>query len=195
MLKRIFALSDGGAKDLKKGIAATAIYNILLMVPVGIMMMLVLEMLTGIDTGVFKTDFGVGGFIALTLIMYVIIFISQWIQYDKTYTVAYEESANRRLTLAEKIRKLPLSFFGEKNLADLTTTMMGDCTALERTFSNAIPLMLGTLTMFAISAVCLIVIDWRMGLCILAPVPVAALIVIYARKAQQKAEAANMEAK
>lgn len=195
MLKRIFALSDGGAKDLKKGIAATAIYNILLMVPVGIMMMLVLEMLTGIDTGVFKTDFGVGGFIALTLIMYVIIFISQWIQYDKTYTVAYEESANRRLTLAEKIRKLPLSFFGEKNLADLTTTMMGDCTALERTFSNAIPLMLGTLVMFAISAVCLIVIDWRMGLCILAPVPVAALIVIYARKAQQKAEAANMDAK
>lgn len=195
MLKRIFALSDGGAKDLKKGIAATAIYNILLMVPVGIMMMLVLEMLTGIDTGVFKTDFGVGGFIALTLIMYVIIFISQWIQYDKTYTVAYEESANRRFTLAEKIRKLPLSFFGEKNLADLTTTMMGDCTALERTFSNAIPLMLGTLTMFAISAVCLIVIDWRMGLCILAPVPVAALIVIYARKAQQKAEAANMDAK
>ena len=195
MLKRIFALSDGGAKDLKKGIAATAIYNILLMVPVGIMMMLVLEMLTGIDTGVFKTDFGVGGFIAITLIMYVIIFISQWIQYDKTYTVAYEESANRRLTLAEKIRKLPLSFFGEKNLADLTTTMMGDCTALERTFSNAIPLMLGTLTMFAISAVCLIVIDWRMGLCILAPVPVAALIVIYARKAQQKAEAANMDAK
>ena len=73
--------------------------------------------------------------------------------------------------------------------------MMGDCTALERTFSNAIPLMLGTLTMFAISAVCLIVIDWRMGLCILAPVPVAALIVIYARKAQQKAEAANMDAK
>lgn len=195
MLKRIFALSDGGAKDLKKGIAATAIYNIILMVPVGIMMMLVLEMLTGIDTGVFKTDFGVGGFIALTLIMYVIIFISQWIQYDKTYTVAYEESANRRLTLAEKIRKLPLSFFGEKNLADLTTTMMGDCTALERTFSNAIPLMLGTLTMFVISAVCLIVIDWRMGLCILAPVPVAALIVIYARKAQQKAEAANMDAK
>lgn len=195
MLKRIFALSDGGAKDLKKGIAATAIYNILLMFPVGIMMLLVLEMLTGIDTGVFETDFEVGGFIALTLIMYVIIFISQWIQYDKTYTVAYEESANRRLTLAEKIRKLPLSFFGEKNLADLTTTMMGDCTALERTFSNAIPLMLGTLTMFAISAVCLIVIDWRMGICILAPVPVAAFIIILARKAQQKAEAVNMDAK
>ncbi|MCR5195029.1 MAG: ABC transporter ATP-binding protein/permease [Pseudobutyrivibrio sp.] len=195
MLKRIFALSDGGAKDLKKGIAATAIYNILRMIPVGIMMMLVLEMLTGIDTGVFKTDFGVGGFVALTIVMYVIIFISQWIQYDKTYTVAYEESANRRLTLAEKIRRLPLSFFGEKNLSDLTTTMMGDCTALERTFSNAIPLMLGTLVMFAISAVCLIVIDWRMGLCVLAPVPVAALIVIFARKAQQKAEAANMDAK
>ena len=195
MLKRIFALSDGGAKDLKKGITATAIYNILLMVPVGIMMMLVLEMLTGIDTGIFKTDFGVGGFIALSLAMYVIIFISQWIQYDKTYTVAYEESANRRLTLAEKIRKLPLSFFGEKNLSDLTTTMMGDCTALERTFSNAIPLLLGTLVMFAVSAICLIVIDWRMGLCILAPVPVAALIVILARKAQQKAEAANMDAK
>ncbi len=195
MLRKIFALSEGGAKDLRKGILATAIYNILLMFPVGIMMLLVLEMLTGIDTGLFESRFGVGGFVALSIVMYLVIFISQWIQYDKTYTVAYEESANRRLALAEKIRRLPLSFFGEKNLADLTTTMMGDCTALERTFSNAIPLMLGTLVMFLISAICLIAIDWRMGLCILAPVPVAALIVLLARKAQQKAEAANMDAK
>nr|MCR4934221.1 ABC transporter ATP-binding protein/permease [Lachnospiraceae bacterium] len=195
MLKKIFALSDSGAKDLRKGIIATMIYNILLMVPVGLMMLLVLEMLTGIKTGIFDSKFGVGGFIALSVAMYVIIFLSQWIQYDKTYTVAYEESANRRITLAEKIRKLPLSFFGEKNLADLTTTIMGDCTALERTFSNAIPLMFGTLFMFAISAVCLIVIDYRMGLCILIPVPVAVAIIILARKAQKKAEEANIDAK
>ena len=195
MLKRVFALSDSGAGDLRKGIIATTIYNILLMVPSGLLVMLVLEMLTGIKTGIFEPDFGVGGFIALSAVMYAVIFLSQWIQYDKTYTVAYEESANRRITLAEKIRKLPLSFFGEKNLADLTTTIMGDCTALERTFSNAIPLMFGTLFMFAISAACLIVIDYRMGLCILIPVPVAAAVVILARKTQKKAEEANIDAK
>ncbi len=195
MLKKIFALSDSGAGDLRKGIIATTIYNILLMVPSGLLLMLVLEMLTGIKTGIFEPDFGVGGFIALSVVMYAVIFLSQWIQYDKTYTVAYEESANRRITLAEKIRKLPLSFFGEKNLADLTTTIMGDCTALERTFSNAIPLMFGTLFMFAISVACLIVIDYRMGLCILIPAPVAAAIVILARKSQKKAEEANIDAK
>lgn len=195
MLKKIFALSDSGAGNLRKGIIATTIYNILLMVPSGLLLMLVLEMLTGIKTGIFEPDFGVGGFIALSVVMYAVIFLSQWIQYDKTYTVAYEESANRRITLAEKIRKLPLSFFGEKNLADLTTTIMGDCTALERTFSNAIPLMFGTLFMFAISVACLIVIDYRMGLCILIPAPVAAAIVILARKSQKKAEEANIDAK
>lgn len=128
-------------------------------------------------------------------------------KHPKTYDVSFEnvtfayentdhkESANRRIVLAEKLRKLPLSFFGQRDLSDLTTTIMGDCTALERVFSNAIPQLFGTIFMFIITAIGLLVLDWRMGLCIVVPVPVAALVVFAAKKAQSNAESANMDAK
>ena len=134
-------------------------------------------------------------FCIVTVVLFIIVFLTQWLQYNKTYTVAYEESANRRIVLAEKLRRLPLSFFGQKNLSDLTTTIMGDCTALERVFSNALPQLFGTIFMFLITATCLLVMDWRLGLCVVVPVPVAALVVFAARKAQAKAESANMDAK
>ena len=120
-----------------------------------------------------------------------LIFITQWVQYNLTYKVAYEESANRRIPLAEKLRRLPLAFFGQRDLSDLTTTMMGDCSKLERIFSNAVPSLFGTVIMFVIVSVGLLIMDWRMGLCIVLPVPVAALILIAARKAQTKAESRN----
>ena len=116
-------------------------------------------------------------------------------EFVSLYAVQDEESANRRIVLAEKLRRLPLSFFGQKNLSDLTTTIMGDCTALERVFSNALPQLFGTIFMFLITATCLLVMDWRLGLCVVVPVPVAALVVFAARKAQAKAESANMDAK
>ena len=134
-------------------------------------------------------------FCIMTVVLFIIVFCTRWLQYNKTYTVAYEESANRRIVLAEKLRRLPLSFFGQKNLSDLTTTIMGDCTALERVFSNALPQLFGTIFMFIITAIGLLVMDWRLGLCIVIPVPVAALVVFAARKAQAKAESANMDAK
>ena len=71
-------------------------------------------------------------FVGITLVLFGMIAIAQLVQYNLTYTAAYKESANRRIVLAEKLRKLPLSFFEKKNLADLTTTIMGDCTALEK---------------------------------------------------------------
>lgn len=195
MLKKMFALSEKGAKDLKAGIIATVISNLCLMAPISILMMVtmsLLESMTGEEEALIgnRVSFLVG-----TLLILVIIFITQWIQYDKTYTVAYEESANRRVVLAEKLRRLPLSFFGQKNLADLTTTMMGDCTALERVISNAIPQMFGSMSMFGITAIGLLMIDWRMGLCVVIPVPVAIGIICLAKKAQTKAESVNIDAK
>ena len=195
MIKRMFALSDQGAKDLNKGIAATALGNICLILPVSLLMMIIMalfDVISGEPSGM-KNNIIL--FCVFTVVMYLIVFASQWLQYTKTYTVAYQESANRRIVLAEKLRKLPLSFFGQKDLSDLTTSIMGDCTALERVFSNAIPQLFGTIFMFIITVVGLFVLDWRMGLCIAIPVPVAALVVIAARKAQTKAESANMDAK
>lgn len=195
MLKKMFALSEKGAKDLKVGIIATVISNICLMAPVSLMMMIIMSLLNHVEDKQKTVGENAILYIVGTVILLLLIFITQWIQYDKTYTVAYEESANRRVVLAEKLRRLPLSFFGQKNLTDLTTTIMADCTALERVISNAIPQMFGSFCMFCIAAAGLIVIDWRMGLCVVAPVPVAVSVIFFAKKAQTKAENANMNAK
>lgn len=195
MLKRAFALSEQGSKNLNKGIAATTLSNLCLMAPVSLLMLVVmglLNKLAGNNSLVESNRLLYGIF---TLVLFMVIFATQWLQYHMTYTVAYEESANRRIVLAEKLRKLPLSFFGKHDISDLTTSIMGDCTALERTFSNAIPQLFGTIFMFIITAIGILIIDWRMGLCIIIPVPVAALVVVAARKAQVNAEQANLDAK
>lgn len=195
MLKKMFALSDEGTKKLKGGIIAAAVYNLCLMFPVGLLMMLVQELLLAIENGESLLGKNAAGYLVGAIVLFLFIFVAQWIQYNKTYTAAYEESANRRVVLAEKMRRLPLSFFGEKDIADLTTTIMGDCTALEKTFSNAIPMLFGTIIMFIIISIGLLVTDYRMGLCVLLPVPAATLILLVARRSQQKAEAENMQAK
>ncbi len=195
MLKKMFALSDEGAKKLKGGIIAAAFCNLCLMFPVGLLMMLVQELLLAIENGEPMPGKNAAGYLVGAIVLFLFIFAAQWVQYNKTYTAAYEESANRRVVLAEKMRRLPLSFFGEKDIADLTTTIMGDCTALEKTFSNAIPMLFGTIIMFIIISIGLLVTDYRMGLCVLLPVPVATLILLAARRSQQKAEAENMQAK
>ncbi len=193
MLKHVFALSDKGAHDLKVGIVSVTISNLCIMAPVSLLMLVTMAMLDQICGGEGLT-LSVSAIIFMTIGFTALIFLTQWVQYNLTYTVAYEESANRRITLAEKLRRLPLSFFGQRDLSDLTTTMMGDCSKLERMFSNAVPGFFGNVFMFLIVSVGLIAIDWRMGLCISLPVPLSGLIVFAARKAQQGAEKKNLDA-
>lgn len=193
MLKKLFALSDQGVRELRRGIAATTIAHLCLMAPVSLLMLVTMGLLDRIcgNTGLTMKPSAI---LLMAAALLLLIFITQWIQYNLTYKVAYEESANRRITLAEKLRRLPLSFFGQRDLSDLTTTMMGDCSKLERVFSNAVPSLFGTVIMFVIVSVGLLLIDWRMGLCIVLPVPVAAWILLAARKAQTKAENQNYDA-
>lgn len=195
MLKKMFALEEEGVKSLRGGIIATAVSHISLLFPISLLMMIVFDIFQVISGKKETLEHSIIVYIAMTMLMFVFVLIAHWVQYDKTYRVAYEESAQRRIRLAEKLRKLPLSFFGQKDLSDLTSTIMGDCTALERVFSNAVPQFFGTSIMFLITAVGLLFMDWRMGLCILFPVPLAVFVVLLAKKAQTKAESANFEAK
>ena len=193
MLKKLFALSDQGERELKHGIVATTIGHLCIMAPISLLMLVTMGLLNRLcgETGLTMQP---GVIVLMAAVLLLLIFITQWVQYNLTYKVAYEESANRRITLAEKLRRLPLAFFGQRDLSDLTTTMMGDCSKLERIFSNAVPSLFGTVIMFVIVSVGLLIMDWRMGLCIVLPVPVAALILIVARKAQTKAESRNYDA-
>lgn len=193
MLKEMLALSDKGARDLKKGIAATAAAHLCVMLPVSLLMTMTMALIDK-TVGRGSAESNIPFILLLCAFLTALIFVTQWVQYNLTYKVAYEESAERRMSLAEKMRRLPLSFFGQRDLSDLITTMMGDCSKLERMFSNAVPGFLGTVIMFIIISCGLLVIDWRMGLCIILPVPISALVVLAAQKKQIKAEERNLDA-
>ncbi len=192
MLKKVFALSDEGTKQLKAGIAATAVADLCLMLPISLLMIVTMGLIDQVCEGAGLTLNG-GVVILMAVALAALIFLTQWVKYNLTYTVAYRESANRRVVLAEKMRRLPLAFFGQRDLSDLTTTMMGDCSKLERVFSNAVPGFLGTVVMFVFMSIGILMIDWRMGLCIVLPVPIAGLIVVIARKAQSRAQERNLD--
>lgn len=189
-LQRKYALSEQGAKDLVKGCIACAIQNISFMFPVGLLYYLMGDMMNG---GVHSDRIAfyiVGCVVALGLIM-----LATWFQYNATYFATYIESGVRRITLAEKLRKLPLSFFGKKDLADLTSTIMADCAFLETAFSHFIPELAGSIISTVLIAVSLFFFDWRMALAALWVLPVSMAIVAFSSKVQEKLNRRQMDAK
>ena len=123
-----------------------------------------------------------------------ILFSYRWV-YGATYYATYKESSVRRISLAEKLRKLPLSFFGKRDLSDLTTTIMADCTTLEQSFSHWIPEFFGSMISTVIIAVCLFIFDWRMALAALWVLPVSLAIVAFSGKVQNYFTRRQTEAK
>ena len=167
-LKHTFALSDKGAKDMVKAFFACILHNLSLMVPVVLLYNLIGDLLDGgIPEG--KNAFYIAGLaIALGFIM-----LTYYIQYNATFFATYVESGVRRLSLAEKLRKIPLSFFGKKDLSDLTTVLMADCATLEGGLSHWVPEFIGSLISTLLIAAGLFVFDWRMALASLWVLPVS----------------------
>lgn len=174
-----YALSGQGAKDLVKSCIACVFSDFVLMIPVGLLYFLVGDLLNGGVTGG-RTAFYVAG-IAVCLLL---IFLTTWIQYNATFLATYVESGVRRITLAEKLRKLPLSFFGKKDLSDLTSTIMADCSLLETAFSHYIPELIGAVISTLIIAVSLFFFDWRMALAAFWVLPISFCIVLFSSKVQ-----------
>lgn len=166
-----YALSKKGAEDMIKAIAAVTVSNLVLMLPVSLLYFLVKDYMEG-------TLSGRGGFyIAGSIITILLIAITTYIQYNATFLSTYIESGVRRVTLAEKLRKIPLSFFGKKDLSDLTSTIMADCAQMETASSHFIPELVGACISTAIVAIGVFVFDWRMALASLWVLPVSFLIV------------------
>lgn len=129
-LQKKYALSDQGAKDLLKAIIYSVLANISLMLPVALLAV-VLNAMLPVVLGTEEKITGIAGDTIVGILILIIIFILHYFQYTKAYIGTYEESEKRRITLAEKLRTLPLSFFHERDLADLTSTIMGDCASFE----------------------------------------------------------------
>ncbi|WP_298518218.1 ABC transporter ATP-binding protein [uncultured Methanobrevibacter sp.] len=175
-----FGLTKEGSDNLIKGILYTALLNIAFMLPVGLYALLIymwVEPLTGGEI----IDPNLGMFIVLILIVLGIIFACAWKQYHFVFNTTYTESEKRRINLGENLRKLPLSFFENRDLADLTATIMNDCTDLEHVFSHAIPQLLGSIISLCLVAIGMLTFDWRLGIALLWPVPVA-FAILYASK-------------
>ena len=188
-LERKFALSEKGARDLVKGFIACAVHNLTLFVPVGILYLLAADMLR-------NTLAGRGTFYAaLCIISVAFIMISYRCVYKATYFSTYVESGVRRVSLAEKLRKIPLSYFGKKDLADITSTIMADAATLETGLSHWVPELIGAVISTTIAAISIMFFDWRMGLAALWPIPVAILIVILSRNVQYRLSRRSMDAK
>lgn len=184
------ASSKQGAKGIIKGIIACAFQNMAFMLPTTLLYFLVSDMLGGGVQGGRITFYVVG-----CVICFALIFLTTWFQYNNTYFTTYEESGKRRLGLAERLRKLPLSFFGKRDLADLTSTIMADCEVLEKTCSHFIPGLFGSLISTTIISVGLFAFDWRMALAALWVIPVSVLIVLLSYKIQDKTQAKTMAVK
>ena len=178
-LKKQFALSDKGAKDMLLAIFAVAAANLALMLPVGLLYSFTGDWLSGIAVRE-RMPFYIGGiFLCLILIA-----VTAFWQYNATFFATYIESGVRRVNLAEKLRKLPLSFFGRRDLADLTGAIMADAEALEHAGSHQIPQYYGSMISTVIVCIGLFFVHPMMALAAVWPIPAALFIVLTSKKAQ-----------
>lgn len=187
-LQHKYALSEKGTKDMLRAFVAVTIANLVLMLPVGLLYCLASYLLKG-DVPRAKIPF----FTVSIIVVLILIAASTVFQYMSTFYSTYVESGVRRCTLAEKLRKIPLSFFGKKDLADLTNTIMSDCALLETASSHWIPELVGAIISTTLIVISLFFFDWRMALAAVWVMPVAFLIVLYSRKVMRKVYERTMQ--
>lgn len=185
-LQRRLALSNKGAKDFIKGTGFTTILNIALMLP-AVLVFLFLEDYLRPVLGTSETvTHGIGFYTLIGILFMLITWVIARLQYRSTYTTIYEESANRRISLAEKLRRLPLAFFGEKDLSDLTSTIMTDNTELEQTFSHSVPQLFASIFSICLIALGMFFFNWQLAIALFWVVPVATTVILLSKRSQVK---------
>lgn len=182
-LQHIFALSQKGAKDFVKAVIWCFLCNVSLMLPVGVVMATIqylLDILEIDGNPAEKLWFYTG----VAVLLLVVLFLLHYFQYAALYLATYQESASRRISLAEVLRKLPLSFFGNRDLSDLTSTMISDCSSLDQMFSHYIPQLFASIFSTLFIGICMFIFDWRMAIAALWVLPVAVILVAGSKKLQ-----------
>ena len=179
-LQHRLALSPSGERDFKRGVLYTTLLNIAFILPITFIFLFLsdyLRPLLGMGEPTYSWTLYAGLAIAFSVILYIL----SGLQYKSTFEAVYNESANRRIRVAEKLRRLPLAFFGQHDLSDLTSTVMADNTELEHTFSHAVPQLFAAVISVLLIALGLFY-DWRLALSIFWVVPLALVVILFARR-------------
>ena len=192
--QRKYALTDQGVQNTKKGAFWTVIVNLVVMGGVSVLYLMMSGFMDTLTDG--SPLPGVWLPIALTVLFAVLSFVTHLQQYRATYGLVYGEVKATRLRLAERLRKLPLGYFGKRDLADLTETLMGDVNRMEHVWSHVLGYLYGAYISTAVIAVCLLVYDWRLAIACLWGVPVAFALLFgsrrFASRAAERTKAAGI---
>jgi len=184
-IKNRFVLSDEGTKTFIKGVFWTTWHYLSLMLPLSFVFLFLKEFMAKLkEPETITLDFW--QYLVIAVVIYLVMYFIYALSYDSTYESVYSECKKRRITLAEKLRKLPLAFFGKKDLSDLTSTIMNDVNALEMIFSHAVPEIFAVAAMLVICAVALIIYNPLMAAALLWVAPFAGLLIYLSRKFQFK---------
>ena len=181
-----FAMSEKGAKNLIISIVWSAIMDLSFMFPVIFGFQFLDEHLGTLLNASNAPGSSVLYYVIMAVAALLVMFAIAYFQYDSTYTRIYEESARRRISLAETLRKLPLAFFGKKDIADLSATIMEDATQIEQLFSHAVPQIFAAAVTIVIMGVMMFIYNWQMSLAVFWVVPVALLVFYLSRKFQNR---------
>ena len=184
--QRAYAMSEQGAKDFVHSIIWSTLLDISFMLPIVLGFQFLDQNLRSLITGTSLPDNNMLLYFGLSLLAFCIMVIIAYMQYNTTYTKIYEESARCRISLAETLRKLPLAFFGKKDIADLSSTIMEDATQIEQMFSHAVPQIYAAITSVTVMAIMMFFYNWQLSLAVFWVVPVAAYVFYRSRQFQIK---------
>ena len=184
-VKHRFALSDDGYRYLCRSSFACILKDLALMFPVMVLFMFVCDIMGGPENP-YDFDLEPWGYMAMIAVCVVLIAVTYTFEYNETYFNTYKESSAKRIALAERIRKLPMSYFGKKDPTDLTVRIMGDCTMQEQSMSHWFPELIGSMICIAVLGVMILVFNPVMGAASLWPIPVSFTIVILSKRFQDK---------
>ena len=184
-LQKKYALTDKGLRNTRIGAVWTVVVNLIMMAGMGILYFLMQGYMDTLTNGAALPDAWI--FVGLVAAFVILSFFTHLEQYKTTYGLVYREVKDTRISLAERLRRLSLGYFGKRDLADLTETIMGDVNRLEHVWSHCLGYLYGAYISTAIIAVMLLVYDWRMALACLWGVPVAFLLLFGSRRIQKRA--------
>lgn len=194
-LQKVLFLSEKGYKDLKKAVFACTLTNLAILLPFCITVMIFSEILTPVANGGTVQWNHIWMLWGAGILSAILVFLAAKNDYRKTYIASYQESNATRLRIADHLRKLPMSFFNTKDLSELTTNMMADCSSMESLLSSTIPPLIANGITVTITCILLAFFDWRLALCVFCTVPIAFLIIWLSRKRQIRLFEKQVDAK